>query len=112
MMKQAFKQMIDNALKYSPDSAPVAIAAEASDGWVVVRISDLGPGIAPEEQERIFEKFYRGREGQRSGSGTGMGLAIAKRIIEEHGGTVQIASTPGAGAVFSAALPIHRGEEG
>ncbi len=110
MVKQAFKQLLDNALKYTPESTPITVTADVNCNHVVIRIADCGPGIQPQEQEKIFEKFYRGREGQRGVPGTGMGLAIAKRIVEQHGGTIRVASTPGSGSTFSAALPLYRKE--
>jgi signal transduction histidine kinase len=91
-------------------SALIADPAKVVDIVCMARI--VHTGISTEEQDKIFEKFYRGREGRSGGSGTGMGLAIAKRIIEEHGGTISVTSTPGSGAVFSTVLPIWRREEG
>jgi two-component system sensor histidine kinase KdpD len=81
------------------------VTADAAAGLVRVSVADAGPGIAEAEQARIFDKFYRGRR-QRSIPGTGMGLAIAKAIVEAHGGTISVASRAGQGSVFSFTLPL------
>ncbi len=105
LVRLVFKQVLDNALKYSPASSPVVVSAVELGKSVVVRVTDYGPGIHPEEQARIFEKYYRGREGRQGSPGTGMGLAIAKRIVEEHGGRIWVTSSPGEGSTFSVSLP-------
>jgi signal transduction histidine kinase len=74
---------------------------------VIVQVIDQGPGIPPDEQARIFERFYRA-PGSRSGEGTGLGLAIARWIVEEHQGTIAVTSEPGAGATFTVRLPALR----
>ena len=74
---------------------------------IVVSVADHGPGIDAFEQSLIFEKFYRGRKQQYTAHGTGMGLAIAKVIVEAHGGTLGVVSQLGKGSVFSFELPVH-----
>ena len=71
-----------------------------------VSVSDSGPGVTPDEQSRIFDKFYRGRHSARFPDGTGMGLSIAKGIIEAHGGRITVSGRPEGGAVFSLRLPL------
>jgi two-component system sensor histidine kinase KdpD len=105
-IKGVLLQLLENAGKYSPAGSPVRITAEMKNGSVMVSVSDRGPGIDSFEQSLIFDKFYRGR-GQRSTvQGTGMGLAIAKAIVEAHGGTINVTSQPGHGSVFYFTLPV------
>jgi signal transduction histidine kinase len=73
-------------------------------------VSDRGPGIAPEEQARVFEKFYRVPTGLvHDVQGSGLGLAIVKHVVEAHGGSVELSSTPGVGSTFRIRLPVHAG---
>jgi two-component system sensor histidine kinase KdpD len=106
---QVVKQLLDNALRYSPPGSPVTISAEQRSEKIVVSVIDRGAGIEEQEQSRIFEKFYRGREWRDQVSGTGLGLSIARGIIEAHGGKIWVASQPGSGSVFSFSLPICKG---
>jgi two-component system, OmpR family, sensor histidine kinase KdpD len=103
---EVLKQLLENAAKYSPPAAPIAITAEQKDGRIVTSVTDHGPGIDDFEQSLIFDKFYRGRDQRYSVQGTGMGLAIAKAIVETHGGTIAVTSQLGRGSVFSFELPI------
>ncbi len=100
-LRQAMTNLVDNALKYTPSGGMVRIGVEWNDGSCTVRVDDSGIGIAPEHLSRIFERFYRvDRERSREAGGTGLGLAIVKHIIEAHGGTISVESTPGAGSSF------------
>lgn len=107
LIKQVVKQLVDNAVKYSPTGAPVTISSEAEDDWLVIHVVDSGAGISEEEQEHIFESFVRSGPYPQVG-GTGLGLAIAKRIIEAHGGQIWATRRPGAGSVFHFSLPIYK----
>ena len=99
---EAIANVVDNALKYAPDS-PIRVRAQVVDGGVEVRISDQGPGIAAEEREAIFDRFYRGHaRGEIEGSG--LGLAIAKRAVERAGGSLALAETSAAGTTFAIRL--------
>ncbi|MFN7993524.1 MAG: ATP-binding protein [Bryobacteraceae bacterium] len=109
-VQQVVKQLLDNAVKYSPEGSPVTISAHAGEGRVVISVADRGSGIEEHEQLRIFEKFFRAREHRFRVPGTGMGLAIAKGIVEAHGGKIWVTSEPGQGSVFSFSLPLQRGE--
>jgi two-component system sensor histidine kinase KdpD len=109
-VQQVLRQLLDNALKYSPPGSPLTISARAGDGRIVVSVADRGSGIDEAEQMRIFDKFYRAREHRFRVPGTGMGLAIAKGIVEAHGGKIWVTSEPGQGSVFSFSLPVHRVE--
>ena len=105
-IKDVLLQLLDNAGKYSPAGAPIRITAESKDGRLLVSVADRGQGIDSFEQALIFDKFYRGRDQRRLVAGTGMGLAIAKAIVEAHGGSIGVTSQPGHGSVFSFALPL------
>ena len=98
--------LIQNANLYSTPDTPIAIRSEIKDRFVELSVADCGPGIEPAEVRRIFEKFYRGKEHRCRIQGTGMGLAIAKAIVEAHGGTIGVHSRIGEGSVFFFTLPI------
>jgi two-component system sensor histidine kinase KdpD len=103
---EVISQLLDNAAKYSQPETLITVTAEVKDQKLVLSVADKGPGIDGLDQGMIFDKFYRGR-GQRSTiQGTGMGLAIAKAIVEAHGGTISVLSQLGRGSVFSVTLPM------
>lgn len=104
MMEMAFRQLIDNAAKYSPAGTPITISAALEDGQVVTCVKDSGPGIAASELPRIFEKFYRAKEIRSQVPGAGLGLAIARAVVTAHGGSIRAESTPGEGSSFCVAL--------
>lgn len=103
---EVITHLLDNAAKYSPPDTPIHITAELRDSEVVTSVADHGPGIDAIEQEMIFEKFYRGREQRMIIQGTGMGLPIAKAIVELHGGKIGVTSQVGRGSVFYFSLPV------
>ena len=98
-------QLLENAAKYSPADTPITITAEQAGKMVSVSVADRGPGIDDMEQSLIFEKFYRGRDQRYRVQGTGMGLAIARAIVEAHGGTIGVTSQLGSGSVFHFTVP-------
>lgn len=104
LLVQALKQLIDNALKYSPARSVITVAAGHADKLIWVSVRDQGPGLTELEQSHIFEKFYRGRYHGSAVQGTGMGLAIAKEIAEAHGGAVNVESQIGQGTRFTITL--------
>ena len=106
-IREVITHLLENAAKYSPAGTNVKVSAERQGRNVVVSVADHGPGIDSFEQPLIFEKFYRGRNQQYAAHGTGMGLAIAKVIVEAHGGSISVVSQLGHGSVFSFALPLH-----
>jgi two-component system OmpR family sensor kinase len=103
-LRQVLLILLDNALKVTPPGGTVSMSATRHGQTIALRVVDRGPGIAVEEQSRIFDRFYRSHRG-RSGEGTGLGLAIAHWIIGEHNGRIEVSSTPGAGAMFTVHLP-------
>jgi two-component system sensor histidine kinase KdpD len=100
--------LINNANLYSTPGEPITLRTETKSGFVFFSVADRGPGIDPAEVGRIFEKFYRGNDHRCRIQGTGMGLPIAKAIVEAHGGTISATSKVGEGSVFSFSLPIDR----
>ncbi len=111
-LEQVLFNLVENAIKYGRPQGTVTISAQAGDGFVELRVTDDGPGIPPESQPRIFERFYRvDRARSRETGGTGLGLAIVKHIILAHGGNVWVRSTPGQGASFFFTLPSAPGDE-
>jgi two-component system sensor histidine kinase KdpD len=106
---QVVKQFVENALKYSPEGSPLRISAEWKAGKIVIGVADHGPGIEENERPRIFEKFYRGRRHRFNTQGTGMGLAIAKGIVEAHRERIWVESELGQGAVFYFSLAASAG---
>ncbi len=108
LVRRALLQVIENARKYAPPDSPIRIEANKQSGLVQLSVKDRGPGIALDELERIFEKFYRGRKRKEQVDGTGMGLAIARGIIEAHGGSVCAENRPGGGAAIVFSIPVKQ----
>ena len=107
-LQQVLSNLIDNAIKYGRMGGKVTVSAtlQASSGWVAVTVADDGPGIPAEAAARVFERFYRADTARsREQGGTGLGLSIVKHIIQAHGGTVSLDSSPGNGARFTFTLP-------
>ena len=108
MLTVAVANLISNAINYSPDGQPVSITQKTvRDKAVLIRVTDRGIGIAPEDQKRVFERFYRvDKARSRSTGGTGLGLAIVKHVVANHGGNITVWSRPGTGSTFTIELPI------
>lgn len=105
-LRQVVANLLDNAIKYTPAGGSVNVRLARQDGDLVVTVADTGIGISPQDQEQLFQKFYRVRSPQTAHvPGTGLGLAIARSIVEQHGGRIWVRSTPGQGSVFGFALP-------
>jgi len=106
VVREALINLLDNAIKYSPDGARIAVRLRGANGRATVEITDQGPGIAPEHQARIFERFYRiDKARSRELGGAGLGLAIAKWAIDVHGGSIEVESRVGGGSTFRVVLP-------
>jgi signal transduction histidine kinase/DNA-binding response OmpR family regulator len=104
--RQILMNLLGNAIKFTPDSGKIEVAARQLDGMVRVEVRDSGPGIPPEEQQRVFEAFYRMGQTEKGVEGTGLGLAITRRLVELQGGELGIESEPGLGSCFFFTLPI------
>lgn len=104
---QAMTTLIDNAIKYTPKGGRVSLNQRKLGLKALLTVTDTGPGINPEDKKKIFEKYYRGREENKS-QGTGLGLAIAKRLIEANGGSISVKDNPKGGAIFRVKLPLGK----
>jgi signal transduction histidine kinase len=100
---QIFSNLVGNAVKFTPSGGTVTLSATRVDGRVKCSVIDTGPGIPPAQIPRLFGKFWQAKRGD--GRGVGLGLAIAKGIVEAHGGTIAVESVVGQGSVFSFVLP-------
>jgi two-component system, OmpR family, sensor histidine kinase KdpD len=107
-IREVLMHLLENAGKYSAAGTPIKVSSEVHGDWMVTSVADRGPGIDSFEQSLIFEKFYRGQHQRYSAPGTGMGLAIAKVIVEAHGGKLTLVSQLGSGSVFSFTLPVEK----
>jgi two-component system sensor histidine kinase KdpD len=105
MIEQVLINLLENVLRYTPKSSPVAIMAEVSAFAVEISVADQGPGIPAGLENQLFEKFYRVRN-EAAQSGVGLGLAICRAIIEAHGGSIQAQNRPTGGTVFSFMIPL------
>jgi signal transduction histidine kinase len=97
------RNLVDNAVRYTPPHGSVQVRSRAAPGEAVLEVTDTGPGIAPAERERVFDRFYRRAAAQESG--TGLGLAIVKAIAERHGAHVILGEAPGGGLRASVSFP-------
>ena len=104
---QVIGNLISNAIKYTPGGGSVITEAGVNDQHIWVRISDTGPGIPPDQQEKMFEPFVRGGQGRRFPQGMGLGLSIARELVEAHGGRLELESEAGIGSKFTVWLPMH-----
>ncbi|MFA6091955.1 MAG: sensor histidine kinase KdpD [Elusimicrobiota bacterium] len=109
LLEQVFINLLENAARHTPAGIAVDIAARTEQGAMLVEVSDRGPGLAADELERIFEKFYHAKS---SSAGAGLGLAICRAIIDAHGGRIWAENRPGGGAVFRFTLPLPAGSAG
>ncbi|MGV3724437.1 MAG: ATP-binding protein [Actinomycetota bacterium] len=108
-LQQAFLAILDNAMKHSPEQSTISLRIDPGAEWVRVSIGDQGPGVVPADLPRIFDAFFVGDE-SRTGTGAGLGLAIARRIVEAHGGSIEAATPTGTGAEFTITLPLARSD--
>ena len=104
LIEQVLVNLLDNAVKYTPPDSPIRIIASATDRAVTVEVADHGPGLRPGEEDKVFEKFYRGQPA--GGRGAGLGLAICQGIVKAHGGRIWAQNLPEGGVSFLFTLPL------
>jgi signal transduction histidine kinase len=107
-MEQVMNNLLSNAIKYSPNGGRVEVCVSRESGDVVFQVRDAGIGIPADEQELVFEPFRRGRGSRETIPGVGLGLAVARRIVEAHGGSLTVESAPGCGSTFVIRLPSDK----
>src|SRR5262249_40820125 len=107
LIAEALVNIVDNAAKYSPAGSAIKLEARMNSDDLLIRVADNGPGIPPEDIDRVFDKFYRSPSVTQSATGTGMGLAIARGIIVAHGGRVWAESSGGQGTLVILAIPVE-----
>jgi two-component system sensor histidine kinase KdpD len=105
LIEQVLINLLDNAAKYTPEGSPLEVGAHVRDGTIEVEVADRGPGVGPNDTERIFEKFFRVREAE--GGGAGLGLTICRGIVTAHGGRMWVQAREGGGASFRFTLPLE-----
>lgn len=109
LLVTALSNLLENAVSYSPSASPVSVSAQLVNGFVEIGVTDRGLGIAPEYQERVFDRFFHiDPVRSRATRGTGLGLAIVKHVAVKHGGDVHLKSAPGFGSTFTLQIPAHR----
>ena len=108
-VKQVLLNLLSNAIKFTPDGGRIEVRAAATDGMVEVSVSDTGVGIAPEDQEAVFEEFRQVGTADKKAEGTGLGLALSRKFIELNGGRIWVTSQVGVGSTFTFTLPSARG---
>jgi len=108
-MRQVLLNLADNAIKYTPPEAHINFAVQRYDSTAQVSVADNGPGIPEEDRAHLFDRFYRAEQSRtREKGGAGLGLAIAKKIVEAHRGSLSVAAPAEGGTVFSVRLPLAR----
>ena len=107
-VEQAALNLLVNAMKYSGESREIDLCLSRRDGWAVIAVTDRGVGIRPEDQDRIFEKFFRvSRPEGENVPGAGLGLTLVAHIVEAHRGRVEVVSAPARGSTFSLLFPLE-----
>jgi signal transduction histidine kinase len=109
-IKQVLLNLLSNALKFTPEGGRVEVRAGIVDGMAETSVTDTGVGIAPEDQEAVFEEFQQVGTASKKVEGTGLGLALSRKFIELHGGRIWVKSQVGMGSTFTFTIPIRRGE--
>ena len=102
--------MLSNAIKFTPEGGRIEVRAAPGDGLVEVSISDTGVGIAPADQEAVFEEFRQVGTSAAKQEGTGLGLALCRKFVELHGGKIRVQSEVGRGSIFTFTIPVRCGE--
>ena len=105
-MAQVFDNLVSNAFRYTPQGGEVVLSAQKEGGAVHFKVHDTGKGISEEDLPKIFDRFYRGDKARQQTGESGLGLAIARSIVEAHGGKILAQSEPGNGSTFTIILPV------
>jgi two-component system, OmpR family, phosphate regulon sensor histidine kinase PhoR len=106
LLSQVWINLIHNSIKFTPEAGSIRIELQSHDSWVLFKIVDTGIGISDEDRNRIFERFYKSDKSRtRTKEGSGLGLSIAKKIVDLHKGTIEVKSNAGAGTIFTVSLP-------
>jgi signal transduction histidine kinase len=109
-IRQVVLNLLSNAIKFTPEAGRIEVAAVPKDGSVEVSVSDTGVGIAPEDQEAVFEEFRQVGTSAAKQEGTGLGLALCRKFVELHGGRIWAQSQVGAGSTFTFTIPVRPSE--
>ncbi|MFS8533345.1 sensor histidine kinase, partial [Sphaerobacter thermophilus] len=104
-IEQVLVNLVHNAVKFTPPGGIITVGAAAEDDHLVVWVADTGPGVAPEDRDRIFERFYK-TDRSRADAGTGLGLSIARHLVELHGGRIWVDGTARPGTTIKFTLPL------
>ena len=107
-IRQVVLNLLSNAIKFTPEGGRIEVGAVPRDGFVEVSVSDTGVGIAPEDQEAVFEEFRQVGTAEKKAEGTGLGLTLCRKFIELHGGRIWVKSQVGVGSTFTFAIPVRR----
>ena len=105
-IRQVLLNLLSNAIKFTPEGGRIEVSAAPADGAVEVSVSDTGVGIAPEDQEAVFEEFRQVGASAAKQEGTGLGLALCRKFVHLHGGTISVTSQVGAGSTFTFTIPV------
>jgi two-component system sensor histidine kinase KdpD len=106
LMEQVLVNLLENAIRYSPDSSPIDIDVVRAGDCAALEVADRGQGVTASERERLFEKFYRGAAKVKGDGGVGLGLTICRAIVQAHGGTITIQNRAGGGATVRFTVPF------
>jgi len=109
-IRQVVLNLLSNAIKFTPEGGRIEVGAVPKDGFVEVSVTDTGVGIAPEDQEAVFEEFRQVGTADKKAEGTGLGLTLCRKFIELHGGKIWVKSQPGKGSTFTFRIPVRQGE--
>ena len=106
-VKQILVNLLSNAVKFTPEGGRVGVTASAADGVITIAVSDTGIGIAPEDQDAVFEEFRQVGTSPGKQEGTGLGLTLCRKFVELHGGRIWVKSEVGAGSTFTFVVPVR-----
>jgi len=109
-IKQVLLNLLSNAVKFTSEGGRIEVAAVSKDGLAEVSVSDTGVGIAPEDQEKVFEEFRQVGAAEKKAEGTGLGLTLCRKFVELHDGNIWVKSQVGVGSTFTFTIPLRRGE--